>query len=306
MYLIHQATLFMLDHFRERLSLDREHTPEALEQYGNTVSSTIPILIHDLRRSGRLRPGKQTLLIGFGVGLSWAGCVWTETWAPAQVQSAQESSVSQPALEPVSPALPENENALAVDGASAYDKPANLSRRAGQLHDETLVSALMARALGQPNLVSLAVGFVDHETLPVEATRRAMERIWSDPALARAALQYGTTPGHRPLCEALLDRMLAADRRTAAEMNVSVDDLVLMPGSNQLLFLLGDVLFDPGDIVICAAPTYYVYLGALVNLGARAIGVESDAAGRRFPRRSRRNWPGFRPPASWTASRRSI
>jgi 3-oxoacyl-[acyl-carrier-protein] synthase III len=86
MYLIHQATLFMLDHLRDRLSLDREHTPEALEDYGNTVSSTIPILIRDLRESGRLRPGKQTLLMGFGVGLSWAGCVWTERWAAEQVQ----------------------------------------------------------------------------------------------------------------------------------------------------------------------------------------------------------------------------
>jgi 3-oxoacyl-[acyl-carrier-protein] synthase-3 len=113
MYLIHQATLFMLNHLRERLSLDREHTPEALEQYGNTVSSTIPILIHDLRRSGRLQPGKQTLLIGFGVGLSWGGCVWAETWSPREVQSAQESSLSQPALEPVTPMLSENENALA-------------------------------------------------------------------------------------------------------------------------------------------------------------------------------------------------
>jgi 3-oxoacyl-[acyl-carrier-protein] synthase-3 len=103
----------MLNHLRERLSLDGEHTPEALEQYGNTVSSTIPILIHDLRRSGRLRPGKQTVLIGFGVGLSWGGCVWTETWSPREAQSAQESSLSQPALEPVSPMLPENENALA-------------------------------------------------------------------------------------------------------------------------------------------------------------------------------------------------
>jgi 3-oxoacyl-[acyl-carrier-protein] synthase-3 len=81
MYLIHQATLFMLDHLRTRLSLDREHTPEALEDYGNTVSSTIPILIRDLRRSGRLLPGIRTLLMGFGVGLSWAGCVWTETWS---------------------------------------------------------------------------------------------------------------------------------------------------------------------------------------------------------------------------------
>jgi 3-oxoacyl-[acyl-carrier-protein] synthase-3 len=82
MYLVHQATTFMLNHLRDRMNLSREITPEALECYGNTVSSTIPILIHDLRRSGRLQPGKRTLLVGFGVGLSWAGCTWTETWAP--------------------------------------------------------------------------------------------------------------------------------------------------------------------------------------------------------------------------------
>ncbi len=91
LFLLHQATVFLLDHIRERLSLDRDHTPEALEQYGNTVSSTIPILIHDLRRSDRLRPGKRTLLLGFGVGLSWAGCVWTETWAARQMQAAEKT-----------------------------------------------------------------------------------------------------------------------------------------------------------------------------------------------------------------------
>ena len=29
------------------------------------------------------------MLIGFGVGLSWAGCVWTETWSARQVQPAE-------------------------------------------------------------------------------------------------------------------------------------------------------------------------------------------------------------------------
>ena len=92
LYLLHQATTFMLDHIRERLSLDLRRMPEALEQYGNTVSSTIPILIRDLRRSGRLKPGKQTVMVGFGVGLSWAGCVWTETWSARQVRPAAESA----------------------------------------------------------------------------------------------------------------------------------------------------------------------------------------------------------------------
>jgi hypothetical protein len=92
MYLMHQATTFMLDHLRERMSLEREVTPEALELCGNTVSSTIPILIDDLRRSGRLRPGKQTVMAGFGVGLSWAGCAWTETWQAKQVQPADATA----------------------------------------------------------------------------------------------------------------------------------------------------------------------------------------------------------------------
>jgi 3-oxoacyl-[acyl-carrier-protein] synthase-3 len=79
-YLMHQATSFMLEHLRTRLGLEKKDVPLALENYGNTVSSPLPILIHDLRQSGRLRPNTRSLLIGFGVGLSWGGCAWTETW----------------------------------------------------------------------------------------------------------------------------------------------------------------------------------------------------------------------------------
>ncbi len=80
LYLMHQATAFMLQHLQERLKVNGDKMPSDLEESGNTVSSTIPILMHNLRRSGRLRPGMRTLMIGFGVGFSWAGCAWTETW----------------------------------------------------------------------------------------------------------------------------------------------------------------------------------------------------------------------------------
>jgi 3-oxoacyl-[acyl-carrier-protein] synthase-3 len=86
MYLVHQATLFMLEHLRQRLEMDETEMPAELKEMGNTVSSTIPILIQSLRDSGRLRPGTRSLLIGFGVGLSWAGCMWTETWQSSQVK----------------------------------------------------------------------------------------------------------------------------------------------------------------------------------------------------------------------------
>jgi len=79
-FLLHQATAMMLEQLRHRLHLDEERVPINLENYGNTVSSTGPILIYDLRACGRLRPGKRSMLIGYGVGFSWAGCLWTETW----------------------------------------------------------------------------------------------------------------------------------------------------------------------------------------------------------------------------------
>ena len=88
MYLMHQATAFMLKHLKERLDLRDDKVPLAMQEYGNTVSSTIPILMHDLRSSGQLRPGVQTVLVGFGVGLSWAGCTWTETWQPRPADAA--------------------------------------------------------------------------------------------------------------------------------------------------------------------------------------------------------------------------
>ncbi|MDX1928747.1 MAG: ketoacyl-ACP synthase III [Pirellulaceae bacterium] len=79
-YLLHQATSKMLELLRTRLNLDARQLPIRLEQHGNTVSSTLPILINDLRNEGHLRPNTQNLLIGFGVGWSWAGCVWRDTW----------------------------------------------------------------------------------------------------------------------------------------------------------------------------------------------------------------------------------
>lgn len=81
LYLMHQATRLMLENLAERMQVTEQQMPIQLEEYGNTVSSTLPFLIHDLRQQQRIRPGYQSMLVGFGVGFSWAGCVWKETWA---------------------------------------------------------------------------------------------------------------------------------------------------------------------------------------------------------------------------------
>jgi 3-oxoacyl-[acyl-carrier-protein] synthase-3 len=78
LFLMHQATFKMLDQLRERLGLTFERMPLCLSDVGNTVSSTIPILIDDLRQKGRLSPELLTMMIGFGVGWSWAACTWRD------------------------------------------------------------------------------------------------------------------------------------------------------------------------------------------------------------------------------------
>lgn len=84
LFLLHQATRKMLDQLRERLALEEAQMPIVLREMGNTVSSTLPILIDRLRNERRLTPGTRSMLIGFGVGWSWSGCIWEETWAGAE------------------------------------------------------------------------------------------------------------------------------------------------------------------------------------------------------------------------------
>ncbi len=81
MYLMHQPTKLLLDQLRDKLGLESTRMPMLLKNCGNTVSSTIPLVIRELRQQGQLRPGTRSMLVGFGVGLSWAACLWEERWS---------------------------------------------------------------------------------------------------------------------------------------------------------------------------------------------------------------------------------
>ena len=73
--------------------------------------------------------------------------------------------------------------------------------------------------------------------------------------------------------------MLLADRQTAAAGGLSPEQVIITPGSNQLLYLVAVTLCDPGDVVLCGAPSYYVFLGMLEQLGIQAVGVQTDSGG---------------------------
>ncbi len=77
-YLMHQATWKMLDQLRSRMGVSEDRLPIDLADVGNTVSCTVPILIANMRNRGELSAESVNMLVGFGVGLSWAGCLWRD------------------------------------------------------------------------------------------------------------------------------------------------------------------------------------------------------------------------------------
>jgi 3-oxoacyl-[acyl-carrier-protein] synthase-3 len=72
-WVFHQANQFMLGHLRRKIGIPEDRFVIEIGDVGNTVSSTIPIALARQLESGRIAPGSRSLLLGFGVGLSWGG-----------------------------------------------------------------------------------------------------------------------------------------------------------------------------------------------------------------------------------------
>ncbi|MCT8974622.1 ketoacyl-ACP synthase III [Microbaculum marinisediminis] len=74
LFVFHQASRYMLTLLARRMGLDIAKVPIFISDTGNTVSSTIPIVLNRLQQAGELA-GRTVLLSGFGVGLSWGTTV---------------------------------------------------------------------------------------------------------------------------------------------------------------------------------------------------------------------------------------
>lgn len=74
-YVFHQANQFILRYLQEKCDLLEYPYWNDVGEYGNTVSNSIPIALLDMLQKNRDKQMKNVLLAGFGVGLSWAGCI---------------------------------------------------------------------------------------------------------------------------------------------------------------------------------------------------------------------------------------
>ena len=100
----------------------------------------------------------------------------------------------------------------------------------------------------RPEVISLAGGLPDTSTFPPQSFAAQMTRIAQESAAE--ALQYGPTEGFEETKDCILEVMAAEG------MLPDPDDIIVTTGGQQAIDLVCKTLLDPGDVVICEAPTY--------------------------------------------------
>lgn len=71
LFLLHQANIRIIDAAAEKLQIPRERFFNNLQKYGNTSGASIPLVLDEAYRAGRIERGDTLLLCGFGAGLTW-------------------------------------------------------------------------------------------------------------------------------------------------------------------------------------------------------------------------------------------
>ncbi|MEG2699703.1 MAG: beta-ketoacyl-ACP synthase III [Hungatella sp.] len=70
-FVMHQANYRIFESIGKRLGVSMERMPMNIERYGNTSGASIPILLDEMNRGGKLQRGDKLILAGFGAGLTW-------------------------------------------------------------------------------------------------------------------------------------------------------------------------------------------------------------------------------------------
>lgn len=74
-FVLHQANIRIIESVAKRLKVDIDKFPVNVDRVGNMSSATVPVLLDELNRAGKLHKGEKIVLSGFGAGLTYGACV---------------------------------------------------------------------------------------------------------------------------------------------------------------------------------------------------------------------------------------
>ena len=74
-FVAHQANQRINESVCERLGVSPEKMPSNIDRYGNTSAATIPILLDEMQRDGRLQRGQLVCFLALGAGFHWGSAL---------------------------------------------------------------------------------------------------------------------------------------------------------------------------------------------------------------------------------------
>lgn len=75
-FICHQSNARILAAARDRFGIPEEKLFVNIDRFGNTVAASIPLILDQLTRARRVRPGQRIMLLAFGAGLTWGSSLW--------------------------------------------------------------------------------------------------------------------------------------------------------------------------------------------------------------------------------------
>jgi 2-aminoadipate transaminase len=161
----------------------------------------------------------------------------------------------------------------------AHTRTRDLERYAGLFAERTGVmrsSAMrdLMAITARPEVISLAGGLPDTSTFPAATFAAQMTRIAQESAAE--ALQYGPTEGFAETVDCIVEVM------GAEGMFPDPDDVIVTTGGQQAIDLICKTLVDPGDVIVCEAPTYPGAVPVFCSYQAETIQIDCDGDGMRI------------------------
>ena len=147
-----------------------------------------------------------------------------------------------------------------------------VDRYAARTHGMTAsaIRALFAVA-NRPEVVSLAGGMPNIADLPLDVVGSTLQNLVLGRGLQ--AMQYGSGQGEPEIREAICEVMRLEG------ITAHPDDVTVTVGSQQALDLVTRIFCDPGDVVLCEAPSYVGALGVFRSFQCDVAHVAMDEQG---------------------------
>lgn len=146
----------------------------------------------------------------------------------------------------------------------------NYANRMNQLNASEIRELL--KVTDHPEVISFAGGLPAAELFPIAEIAEASQKVLQKNG--EKALQYSTTEGFLPLREWIAER-----ENDRIGTKLSADNILITHGSQQALDLIGKLLINKEDVVLCESPTYLSALNVFKTFEGQILEVQTDQSG---------------------------